>query len=200
MAVDLNKGYVTKSGLVVTPKGRMLYPGVFHTSLPKGETDHSKATYQLTLLFPKTADMAVLSKMVNDAIEAKWGKGPYKFKIKEPFLKTEDQPRFAEHAEEFPVMLRAANKQKPAVVFASMKPCDSEEEVYGGRWAAMSLNAYAWDHPTGGRGVSFGLNHVQLLDHDEPMGGGRVRVEDAFEAVDGAADEPAGASSDALFG
>ena len=197
MAQDLNKGYVTKSGLIVTPKGRMLYPGLFTPALPKGETDQAKASYQLTLIFPKAADMAILSAAVNDAITAKWGAGPYKFKVKKPFLKTEDQPRFAEHADEYPVMLRAGTKQKPASVFASMKPCTTEEEVYGGRWAQMSLNAYAWDHPTGGRGVSFGLNHVMLLDNDEPLGGGRVRVEDAFEAVDDAATD--GKSADALF-
>jgi hypothetical protein len=199
MANDPNKGYVTKSGLIVTPKGRMLYPGLFHKSLPKGETDEKKASYQLTLIFPKIADMSILTKAVNDAAAAKWGAPPaggYKFKWKKPFLDVKEQPRFAELADDYPVMLRAGNKEKPAIVFASLAPCLAEEEVYGGRWATMSLNAYAWEHPTGGKGVSLGLNHVMLLDHDEPMGGGRVRVEDTFEAVDGGG---AAVSSDALF-
>lgn len=199
MAVDFNKGYVTKSGLIVTPKGRMLYPGLFVASLPKGETDKSKASFQNTLLFPKSADLTLLSKAVNDCIAEKWGAGPHKFKIKKPFIKTEDQPRLVDYAADFPVMVRAGNKQKPATVFASLKGCENEEEVYGGRWASMSVNVYAWDHPTGGRGVSFGLNHVQLLDHDEPMGGGRVRVEDAFEAVGADEGAPAPESADALF-
>lgn len=198
MTVDLNKGYVTKSGLIVSPKGRMLYPGLFKPSLPKGETDQAKASYQLTLLFPKTADLGLLAKAVNDCAREKWGENP-KFKIKKPFLKVEDQPRFAEHAEAYPVMVRAGNKQKPALVFANLSVCDKEEEVYGGRWATMSLNVFPWEHPTGGKGVSLSLNHVMLLDHDEPMGGGRVRVEDAFEAVEPAAAGGAAASSDLLF-
>lgn len=200
--IDLNKGYVTKSGLLVTPKGRMLYPELFEPTLPKGETDKSRASYQLTLLLPKSADMTLLAKAVNDAIAEKWGAPPtggYKFKVKKPFVKTEEQPRFAEYADVYPVMIRAGSKQKPAIVFASLKPCDSEDEVYGGRWALVNLNAYAWDHPTGGKGVSFGLNHVQLLDHDEPMGGGRVRVEDAFEAIGDDAGASDGQSADKLF-
>ena len=198
MAVDLNKGYVTKSGLIVTPKGRMIYPGVFTASVPKGETDKSKAAYQLTLLFPPAADLTLLTKAVADKIEETWGKGPYKFKIKRPFIKVEEQPRLAEFAEAYPVMIRAGNTQKPAAVFANLSPVEDETEVYGGRWATMSVNVYTWDHPTGGRGVSFGLNHVMVLDHDEPMGGGRVRVEDAFEAVEGPGGAPA--SADSMFG
>lgn len=199
---DMNKGYTTKSGLVVTPKGRMLYPGLFYPSVPKGETDQTKASYQLTLLFPKAADGALLVAAVDAAIVAKWGVGPHKFKIKKPFLKTEEQPRFADVAGDYPVMIRAGNKERPATVFGNMKPCTTEEEVYGGRWATMSLNAFAWDHPTGGKGVSFGLNHVMLLEHDEPMGGGRVRVEDAFEPVDVAGGSPDAKpeSAESLFG
>src|SRR5208282_4720934 len=173
MAIDFNKGYVTKTGLIVTPKGRMLYPDLFRKTLPKGETDQTKASYQLTLLFPKSASMGFLLAGVNQTIKDKWGPGPYKFKVKKPFIDTAEQPRFAEYADEYPIMIRASNKKdKPKVAFSNLKICDSEEEVYGGRWAVMCVNPYAWEHPTGGRGVSFGLNLVQLFAHDEPMGGG----------------------------
>jgi hypothetical protein len=44
------------------------------------------------------------------------------------------------------------------------------------------------------------LQHVQILDNDEPMGGGRIRAEDAFEAVGEEASEGAQKeSADALF-
>lgn len=201
MAIDWKKGYKTKAGLVVTPEGRLVYPGLFRASLPKGETDEKKAAFQCTLLFPKGSDFALLQGLVDAAATEKFGAAPqggYKFKIKKPFLKTEDQPRLADFAADYPVMIRSANKRKPATVFLNMKAVEAEEEVYAGRWAVMALNAYAWSHPTGGKGVSFGLNHVQILRDDEALpfsadGGGNVRVEDTFEGV---ADE-GGAASDA---
>ena len=39
----------------------------------------------------------------------------------------------------------------------------------------------------GNKGVSFGLQNVQILDNDEAWGGTRARAEDEFEPVESAA-------------
>jgi hypothetical protein len=198
---DLTKARRIKSGEIITMKGRLLYPALFKPSLPRGETDRSKVRYQATLAIPKAYDLKLLSEIVAETIKEKWGDGAAtKHKIKKPFIKTEDQPRLAEFAEDYPVLIRSNSKDRPRVVYANLKECTDEADVYGGRWACLLINPYAYDHPTGGKGVSFGLQHVQILDNDEPMGGRRIRAEDAFEMV--SEDTAEGAqkeSADALF-
>jgi hypothetical protein len=197
--VDLTKCYVSKAGNVVTPKGRMLYPALYQMQTPKGETDQSKARYQITLLLGSDVDLTLLNQRVNDAIAEKWGAdATKKFKIKKPFLKTEEQGRLSDLAVEFPVMIRAANKTKPDVVFANGSKCDDDNETYGGRWARISLRPFCYDHPTGGKGVSLSLENVQLLDHDDRLGGGRAKAEDEFAPVE-VAKTGSAATADSVF-
>lgn len=189
MAMDLIKGSVhEKSGLIQTPKGRLIYPELFTASLMKGEKDQSRAAFRATLLFPKSANLDILVKAVNEVIHAEWGANS-KDKIKKPFLKTEENVRLAELADKYPVFVRLSTRTAPVVVHANMSRCEDPAEVYGGRWATASVNPNSWRHDTGGKGVSLYMSHIMLLDHDEPLGSSRASVEDVFEAVEGAGDE-----------
>ena len=185
MAIDLMKARLLKSGDIITPKGRMMYPNLFKPSMPKGETDEKKLQYQVNLLLPKGADLSVMVAAVNEVIVGKWGAdAKKKFKIKMPFKKVEDEPKLAELAHEFPTTLRAWSKDRPTVVMADPTKLAQEEDVYSGRWACIMLRPFVYDHPTGGKGISFGLQHVQILDNDEPLVGARIRAQDGFETVE----------------
>lgn len=177
------------AGNFITPAGRMVYPALFKASLPRGETDQDKARFQVTLLLPKDSNLDVLKKAVEEVIDENVSaKAKATTKVKKPWLKTEDQPRFAEYADEFPYMIRMNAKMRPDVVSPSGQPVREEQEadeVYSGRWARVSVRPFFYDHPTGGKGVSFGLQNVQLLDHDEPIAGGRVKGTAEFEGVGG---------------
>lgn len=200
MTADVNKCHLTKFGNVISAQGRMMYPEFFEPSLPKGETDASKAKYQGTLIFPKTADLALLAEQVEAVAIEKWGPAyKTKFKVKKPFGKAEDQPKMADTAEGYPVFVRANSKDRPQVVDAAGKPIgeDRKDEIYPGRWARFSLRPYAYDHPTGGKGVSLGLQNVQILDHDERLAGARPQASDEFEPV--AAAEGVAVTTDNLF-
>lgn len=190
----LNIAKRLESGNFLTPRGRMLYPALYEPTLPKGETDKEKAKYQATLLIPVGADIDVMKAAYKELVEENVPETKRKTtKIKSPFLKTEDQPRFEDMAEEFPWMIRCQAKFKPDVVTPkgdrTVGEDEEADEVYGGRWARFSVRPYFWKHPTGGQGVSFGLQNVQLLDHDDPIAGGRVKGTDEFEpAEDGLGD------------
>ena len=184
----LNAAKLLESGNLLTPKGRMVYPALFTPSLARGETDKDKARYQVTLLLPKGSDIKALKDAVTETLDENVSaKARTTAKIKTPFLKTEDQPRFAEFAEEFPLMLRFNAKFKPDVVTPkgdrTLAEDEEADEVYSGRWGRVSCRAFFYDHPTGGKGVSLGLQNVQLLDHDEPIAGGRVKGTAEFEGV-----------------
>ncbi len=197
---DLTKCHKTKGGNVITAEGRMAYVSLFKAVLPKDETDSEKARYQTSIAFPKNADLSLLIQIVEACAVEKWG-ADYKAKfgkIKKPFLKTEDYPKMGLDPAEFPVFIRCNSPSRPQVVNMRMDVVtdDKSDQVYSGRWASVSVRPYAWDRATG-KGVSLGLQNVQLLRDDTPLAAGRVAAEEEFEPVEGAGEATGG--SDALF-
>lgn len=190
------------AGNVITPRVRLAYAdGLKKAQLPQGEKDPEKARFQVTGLAPNDVDLKMLNEEVEKTAVEKWGADyKKKYKVKKPFLKTEEYPKVGVEATDFPVMFRCSSPTRPQIVDAAGKAVgeDQHDRIYSGRWGRISLRCYAWDHPTGGKGVSFGLQNVQLLDDDEPLGGGRPRAEDEFTPAEGV-DGEAGGSTDSLF-
>lgn len=196
MASDKQAYIHPKTGNLMTPKCRIVWPSLFVATAMKGQSQEN-AKYQVTLLIPKDADIAVLKTAAAEAATEKFPK--VKNGLRSPFRKTEEKDNLAELAEDFPFYITARSKDRPGVVGPNGKPVDDPEQVYSGRWAKASIQAFAYDN-SGNKGVSFGLQNVQLLDNDDPLavGGGRVSAEAEFEAVEGAGQE--GSSTDELFG
>jgi hypothetical protein len=89
-------------------------------------------------------------------------------------------------------MIRLNSPTKPGFIYANGKevPVDRfDEEIYSGRWGRVSVNPY-WSGHAANKGVFLGLQNVQLLRHDDPIGGAKPRAGDQFEAVEGAGDSP----------
>ena len=185
--VRMTPAKLLESGNILTPPGRMLYPSLFVKSLARGETDENKAKYQCSLLFPAGADLTAMMEAAEECREENCTKAQIKEgKIKMPFLKTADQNKLADMAEEYPVLIRCSATYKPDVRGPSVNVISEEDapkEVYMGRWARLTVNPYKWTHPTGGLGVSLGLQNVQLLDHDDPIAGGGISADHEFEPV-----------------
>lgn len=182
MAYNANICYLLDDGNVRLPKGRLSYASLFKKTLPKGETDQEKARFQTAIVFTEKADLKILEDAVIRAAEDKWGVGAFKkHKIKKPVMKTEDQPKMADLFEGgFTRMIRTATQTKPDVVRPDGRTPAEEDEAYSGRWAIITVNCWCYDHPTGGKGVSVGLQNVQLLDHDDRLGGSRPKAEGQF--------------------
>lgn len=193
--MDLKSAHVLPSGNIITPAGRLSYPSLFVARTMKGETDKTKAKYGTTLLLPKAADLKVLQDAVLACVQEKWGKDAKK--IRSPFLKTAEKMEDDEMAEEFPTLIRCTSSYKPDVIYANGAACEDEEGVYPGRWARISVRPYAWEHPANGKGVGLGLQNVQLLDHAERIGGGRMRAEEEFTPVE--VEGGSARSSDSIF-
>lgn len=192
--MSMNKAVVTQSGNIRTPRGRILYPALFQPRARKGEPPE-KAKYQCSLLIPKGSDISALKSAVEAVLKENFSeKVRSTVKIKTPFLRTADQLRFAEYADDFPLMIRCNRHPtygRPDVVGPTMQSIreeDEADEVYGGRWGRLSVDAFHYDLPEN-KGVSLGLQNVQLLDHADPIAGGRVKAENDFEPVGDALNE-----------
>lgn len=183
-----------KTGEIFSPKGRLVYPELL-TARPNRKIPDSKPKFGALLLIPKTADVSAIKNAIEEAARAEHGKDWKNKKLRLPLVKTTDEPKLAEYAEDYPYVLKAsANQDFPPVVFGpNAKPFSGDRsDIYGGRWAVIAGGA--WGYSTGSSGVGWNLNRVQLLDHDEPIGGGRVTSSDGFEAL--AEESPAAKSGE----
>lgn len=208
-----NVAYVhPKTESLVTAKGRILWHSVFKSKKAKGAPKDAEGKFEFNLLFPKNSDHTALKTAATDAGKDKFAKafkdaaGKWPSSIRNPFKPTSGNDKLVAALEEaglktedWPVYFGARSKDKPGVVGPDGKSDGvNDEQVYSGRHAKMTMDAYAYDS-NGNKGVTFGLKNIQLLDNDDELvvGGGRVSAESEFEAADGAGED--GKSSDNLF-
>jgi hypothetical protein len=180
------------TGVIILPRAKMLYPALFKAHAQKNDPP-DKAKFGTSILIPKDANLQPVIDAVNKLIADKLGAAAKTTKVRKPFLKVteEDQPKIVARLQAadidpagFPIMLRCLTKQRPTVKSADMSEVTDETMAYDGRWCRVSVRPYFYDHPTGGKGVSLGMNNVQLLDEDDviPRIGGS-NADDEFEAV-----------------
>jgi hypothetical protein len=183
---SLNEAYkIESSGNIMTPKSRMMYPDLFEAAQVKGQ---GKAKFRLTLLLPAKADIDLLRETIMEVAKENLGKKLDTAKWRNPLIKVADEPRLSELTDDFKYLIRPNSDNRPQVILPNKKVVDSADapdEVYGGRWARASIGVYWYSADKSPvPGVGLGLANVQLLDHDDPLGGGKVSAESEFDSVD----------------
>ena len=151
--------------------------------------------YSILMLFDTDADLTKLKEAVKQAAKDKWGDNAAKFaknpKFRDPFKDQSDlvdkEGDLYAGMVEGAMCVQASCKQsfgQPQVVDANQKDLVDASDIYSGAYYRATVNAYAWEHRVGGKGVSFGLSNVQKLADGEKLGGGRSTIEDDFEPID----------------
>lgn len=172
------------SKLIIGPV-RLSFPWL-HAPQPPMEGE-GEGKYGCVALFPPDYDLKPIIDAMLDAAKEKWGPNEKDW----PRLKFDPRKRIQPCEEKSDLagylpgwhFVGLNSKSQPNVVDAQLQPVtDIKKEAYGGRWARLSANAYPWDTGKGVRGVSLGLNNVQLLGHDNPFAG-KPKAEDDFDAV-----------------
>lgn len=195
---------------VMTPQFRASFAAVFQPKRPAGD-DRAEPQYSLVMLFPKGADIGALKNAAQRALEEKFGAEKVKKLVASKKLKTpfKDQATLVNkdgdmHAgcEAGAVYVQANRKQKdgpPGIVDEKVQDIIDQDDFYSGCYARATVEAYAWEHPTGGTGVSFALHNIQRLKHGDRLGGGgKAKPTDDFEAM-ATADGEAPASADDMW-
>ncbi len=195
--IDFKACRTSKAGNIITPKCRMSFPVLFDPKSPPNQPD-AKKRFSVALLIPPGCDLDLLKAAAKAAATEKWGdKKPAN--LKNPLLDA-GKYEYNGYVEGW-TLLRPTTLNKPGLVGPNGENISDESEVYAGRWCVASLRAYAYD-VSGNRGISFGLQNIQLLDHDESLGG-RAKAEDEFAPVDltgaGAGKKAKTASADEMF-
>ena len=179
---------------IISPIARLSFPTFFEPE-SIGNDPTGKKKYSCSLLIPPQCDLALLKKAAGEAAVAKWGadKVPemvQQKKLKTPFLQAVDY-KYDGYITGW-TLLRPSSENRPTVLDAMQSAGsliklleENVDYVYPGRWCVVTLNAFAYEQK-GNKGVSFGLNNVMLLNHDESLSG-RAKAEDEFEAPQGLA-------------
>jgi hypothetical protein len=183
---------------VVTGKVRLSFPNLFEPKQVNGEGDPK---YSVMLLIPKSDTATVKALKEAEAQAAANGKTT-KFKGKDlnadSVIKDGDEDGSAEDYPErkghLYMTVSSSQKYRPGVVDRRVQPIMDQSEVYSGVYAKVSMTAFPYTYGATKRGVSFGLNNVQVLGGGDSLAGGK-RADEEFEAV---ADDESG-SDDSLL-
>lgn len=183
-----------KTGSIITAEGRLSYAMYLFNPNPKATVksgpNAGALKYTLSLLIPPDSDLTAMKKAAENAVNVKWpvGSKDRPRNPKSPFLDAGEK-----EGEEFDgwTLIRVSTAKRPGVIEANGQPAN-QEDVYSGRWARLSLNVAAYD-TDGNKGASFFLSNVQLLRHDEHIGGvATPKAGSDFDPVEVDGKEPEG--------
>lgn len=165
-----------KDTQIVTPVFRMAFPNL----LAPREDMSKRLCYSVVALFPEGTDLTNMKRAAKAAAAAKWGDDEAKWPqgLNSPFTdgntkgKTDGNGTFRvwkgyENTTAVSFK-RIASLDAPVVVLGTDQLVTDPKEVYGGRWARAQVNAFAYEKGKE-RGIAFGLNMIQLREHDEPF-------------------------------
>ena len=167
---------------VVTGQVRLSFPYLFKPRQPaKGQDGDPK--YSVMILIPKT-DTATIEKIKAAEARAleigkatKFGSNFKMSSLAPSIIKDADEDGTAEdypeRAGHLYMTVSAREQNKPEVVDRYVKEILDQSEVYSGVYAKVSIGAFAYVYGDMKKGVSFGLNNVQILGGGESLAGGK---------------------------
>lgn len=183
------------SSKLITPIALLSYP---HLHAPQPSNDGKQPKYSACLIFtpevladPKEkAFFDAMKEAATAAIVTKFGADKVKQLVaSDGFKKGFRTDAAAKGYPEGSIYVNVRSVQQPGIVYAyageggkpAKMPVDKiKDEMYPGAKVRASVSAFAYDN-NGNRGVSFGLNNIQLVDGNAPRLDGRVSAENEFD-------------------
>lgn len=179
---------------LVTEPCRLAFPSLFQKK-PKFP-DSQVETYQAVILIPPTVNLEPFKAAMKAAMQEKWGK-PMKIEGRSnPLQRCDDSNSFGELKGWW--YIRTHSGYQPAIVDQKRQEIIDPNRIFAGCWCRFHVNCFAWDNK-GGKGLSFGLNAVQLVREDSRMDG-RRKATDVFEPIESTDEAPAASGDEELFG
>lgn len=174
---------------LITPEATLSFP-VFKAPRPRSE--NSKPVYSCALLFDasaqKSAEYKAMQQACVEAAKTKFGANVNLKSLTFPF-RNAGEKEYAGYEEGF-TYINPWSEQRPGVVDHNVQDILDVGSVYAGMKVRASIAPFAWAN-SGKKGVSFGLNHIQVLA-DGTRIDGRISADRAFGKVAA----PAGADDD----
>jgi len=186
---------------LITPEFRAAFISVFRaTSMKNADGSVNKPKFSIRAAFPPTAKLDALKKVAEMAAREKWGDKIPKT-LRSPFRTNEElENPIVGIGDDWIIMSFSANEdRRPGIVDSKLQDIIDDADVYSGAWYRAQVRAFAYEN-AGNKGVSFGLQNVQKLRDDDPLGKGRIPASKAFEPVDVPAAAGGGRTATSIFG
>jgi len=187
-----------------TPPFRMSFP-CLPPMKPREDEDTGRKTYGIVMLFKPPFDKTPFLTALNEAMKHKFGPDTTSWpKIKRSAKDVLRDFEEYNHDAKSPlpgdwkgwVMVSAnataSDAMKPPAVVGPTMQADGTfpvitdlREIYGGRWARATIEAYYFNIKNKNNGLTFGLSNVQLLKADARFGAERPAPEKDFDEVHG---------------
>jgi ssDNA-binding protein len=153
-----------------TPYATLSFANLF---TPRPRSEGSEPVYSCALLFDKTQQASPRFKALQnawaEAARNEWGNNVNLKQIKSPFRDAGEKAYEGYHPGD--IFISSWSKNKPGIVDRNGEDILLPEEVWSGQLVRANVMPFAWTH-SGKRGVSFGLNHVQVIESE-----GRQRLD-----------------------
>ncbi len=169
---------------VKTPPGLLSFPHLF---VPRSPARGVDARYSIALLFDPAAqkrpEFKALKDAVFDVIAEQWGDNKAK---DAKFIATLRLPWSDAGSKDYEgyvaghLVIQPWSKDKPGLIDVSGADILAPADVWAGQIARAFVNPFAYEN-SGNKGVSLGLQHVQILKADMPRIDGRKSAKDAFD-------------------
>ena len=114
----------------------------------------------------RKAQKAAWEAAKNDKLKGvKWENVKHTLRDGDEDIDTEEHPEYAGH-----YFMSVSSKTKPGIIDAFKNTIDSADDVYSGCYARVSINCFAYK-TAGNKGISAGLNNVQVVAKGDYLGG-----------------------------
>lgn len=169
-----------------SPIGVISFPHVFTPRAPSPGADER---YSVSIIFDAAAqtspEFKAMKKAAMDAAVEKWGaKAADMIKngqLRMPFRDAEEKSQYAGY-DKGKVFVNAWSKQKPDVIDGRLQDV-VPSDLFPGCLGRITYNAFAYDN-SGNRGVSIGLNNLQVADFTTERLDGKKKGKDDFDQLD----------------
>lgn len=170
-----------------TPYATLSFPTLFQ---PKARAEQGEPVYSAVLIFNEAQQASPAFKSMVAAAKAaavdEWGEKQNMKEVKMPFRDAGEKSSKWAGFENGHVFISPWSKSRPGIVNAARQDILLPEEVWAGQLVRANVTPFAWMN-SGKKGVSFALNHVQIIRTDTPRIDGRGNAATVFD--DGGVDE-----------
>lgn len=168
--------------IIALPRVRLSFPCLF---TPKALEEGKEPQFSATFLLDNERHADILDQIDTTIERVALDFFKKKVPLKKKCIHDGNEKSELEGYGDSTSFLVSSNKSRPAVVDRRKVPVvESDGLIYAGCYVNATVRIFAWEHKTGGRGVSAQLRAVQFVEDGESFGAGPVDADKEFDDLD----------------
>jgi hypothetical protein len=166
---------------------RLSYPQLFVAKIPE---DGTVAKYSASFLLDKKEHAELIKHIEKTIARVALDEFKKATKLKRVCLRDGSEKEDKEGYGDDVMFITSNSEKRPAVVDRDLTPLTAEDsKPYAGCYVNATIRLFAYDHKTGGKGVSAALRAVQFVKDGPSFGAGPVDAAEEFDALPASVDD-----------